>query len=58
MDVLVDIIEDKCIYVELEKINVDLESIKDLNPTHEQIRDLLEGLRELHVKSPLVDCAK
>src|SRR5919109_5431619 len=45
IDILINTIEDKEIYSELEKFNVDLDIIKALNPTHEQIRDLLERLR-------------
>jgi DNA-binding response OmpR family regulator len=44
---LVDTIEDKEIYEGLEKLNTDIELIKDLNATHEQLSDLLEGLRKL-----------
>jgi CheY-like chemotaxis protein len=44
---LVDTIEDKEIYEGLEKLNANIKQIKALNPTHEQLRDLLEGLREL-----------
>jgi DNA-binding response OmpR family regulator len=44
---LVDTIEDKEIYEGLEKLNADIELIKDLKATHEQLSDLLEGLRKL-----------
>ena len=44
---LVDTIEDKEIYEGLEKLNADIELIKDLKATHEQLGDLLEGLRKL-----------
>jgi DNA-binding NtrC family response regulator len=47
LDTLVDMLEDKGIYEELEKLNVKIKDIKNLNPTHEQVRDLLEGLRKL-----------
>jgi CheY-like chemotaxis protein len=47
LDTLVDVLEDKGIYGELEKLNVKIKDIKNLNPTHEQVRDLLEGLRKL-----------
>lgn len=40
-------LEDKGIYEELEKLNVRIKDIKNLDPTHEQVRDLLEGLRKL-----------
>jgi CheY-like chemotaxis protein len=42
---LIDTIEDKEIYSELQKLNVDVTIIKAANPTHEQIRELLEKLR-------------
>jgi DNA-binding response OmpR family regulator len=44
---LVDTIEDVEIYNGLEKLNVNVKKIKDFNPTHEEIRDFLEGLREI-----------
>jgi hypothetical protein len=44
---LVDTIEDKEIYKGLEKLNADIELIKHLKATHEQLGDLLEGLRKL-----------
>ena len=42
---LIDIIEDKEVYAELQKFNVDLEVLRAFTPTHEQITDLLERLR-------------
>lgn len=44
---LVDTIEDKQIYEELEKLNVDIRNLKELNPTHAQIRDYLDALQKL-----------
>ena len=44
---LIDTIEDKDVYNELKKLNVDLDVIKAANPTHEQIVDLLERLRKI-----------
>jgi len=41
---LVDIIEDKEIYSELQNLNVDIAVVKALKPTHEQIKDLLDRL--------------
>lgn len=43
----VDLLEDKHIWKGLEKLNVKVKEVKDLNPTHNEIRDLLEGLRKL-----------
>jgi CheY-like chemotaxis protein len=47
LDPFVDLIEDKGIYSELETLNVNAKEIKDLNPTHQQVQDLLEGLKKL-----------
>lgn len=44
---LVDAVEDKTIYDELAKLNVNVQNLKDLNPTHAQIRDYLDVLRKL-----------
>jgi CheY-like chemotaxis protein len=44
---LVNTIEDKTIYDELAKLNVNIQNLKDLNPTHAQIRDYLDALRKL-----------
>lgn len=44
---LVETIEDKEIYLGLEKLNVNVRLLKDLHPTHEQVKGLLEGLRKL-----------
>ncbi|HET7147596.1 MAG TPA: response regulator [Candidatus Nitrosopolaris sp.] len=41
---LVDTIEDREIYSELQKLNVDISVVKALKPTHEQIKDLLSRL--------------
>lgn len=44
---LVDTIEDKDIYSELEKLNVDIKNLKELEPTHAQVRDYLEALKKI-----------
>jgi CheY-like chemotaxis protein len=44
---LIDTVEDKDVYNELKKLNVDIDVIKAANPTHEQIMDLLERLRKI-----------
>ncbi|MFZ0512798.1 MAG: response regulator [Candidatus Nitrosopolaris sp.] len=41
---LVDTIEDKEIYSELQDLNVDIAVVKAVNPTHEQVKDLLDRL--------------
>jgi CheY-like chemotaxis protein len=43
---LIDLVEDKMIYLELRKMNVDIDIIKALNPTHEQLTDLVQRLRD------------
>lgn len=47
LDTLVDTIEDKEIYAELEELNEYLKEIKEFDLTQEQIRDLLESLRKI-----------
>lgn len=47
LQALVDTIEDKNIYDELAKLNVNVQNLMDLNPTHAQIRDYLEALRKI-----------
>ena len=47
LDALVGTIEDKEIYARLEKLNVKVQQIKDLDPTHEEVRDLMEGLKKV-----------
>ena len=47
LQALVDTIEDKEIYQELEKLNVDIRNLKELNPSHAQIRDYLDALKKL-----------
>ncbi len=47
IDTLVDTVEDKTIYQQLAKLNVDISHLKNWNPTHAQIRDLLDGLLKL-----------
>jgi CheY-like chemotaxis protein len=47
MDAFVDLIEDVGITKELEDLNVNVKRIMDINPTREQLRDLLEGLRRI-----------
>jgi hypothetical protein len=44
---LIDTLEDRNIYKELKKLNVDLEIIRAVNPTHEQISDLLTRLQRI-----------
>ena len=47
LQALVDTIEDKEIYRELEKLNVDIKNLKELEPTHAQVRDYLEALHKI-----------
>ena len=41
-----DTINDREIYAELEKLNVDIANLKDVEPTHAQIRDYLELMKK------------
>ena len=47
LQALVDTIEDKEIYRELEKLNVDIKNLKELEPTHAQVRDYLDALQKI-----------
>lgn len=44
---LIDLIEDKKIFVELEKLNVSVRNLKGINPTHESVKIYLEALKML-----------
>src|SRR5215467_9838368 len=44
---LIDTIEDSEVYDELRKLNVDIDIVKAIIPTHQQITDLLERLRRI-----------
>jgi len=46
-DALIDTIEDKGIYSELQKLNVNVNVVKAANLRHEQIREILEILRNI-----------
>jgi CheY-like chemotaxis protein len=47
---LIDTIEDKEIYSELQKLNANIDDIKAANLRHEQLRELLETLKKLDNK--------
>jgi DNA-binding response OmpR family regulator len=47
LQALVDTIEDKEIYRELEKLNVDIKNLKELEPSHAQVRDYLDALKKI-----------
>jgi CheY-like chemotaxis protein len=49
-DVLVDAIEDKEIYTELQKLKVNVDDIKAANFRHEQLRNLLEILKKRSIE--------
>ena len=51
MQKLIDLIEDKKIYEELQRLNVDLDVIKAVNPSHEQIVDLLDRLHNVQINN-------
>jgi len=48
---LTDLIEDKEIYGELEKLNVSVRNLKGIEPTHEQVKSYLEILRMLQERN-------
>jgi len=48
LEILLKIIEDTSTYEELEKLNVDIKNLKDLEPTHAQISSYLEILQRIH----------
>ena len=47
LQALIDTLEDKEIYQALEKLNVDIKNLKELEPTHAQVRDYLEALTKI-----------
>jgi CheY-like chemotaxis protein len=47
LEALIDTLEDKEIYEELRKLNVDADAFRAVNPSHEQISLLLEAIRKL-----------
>jgi len=47
LDVLVNTVEDKSLYEELKKLNVDIAMLQHWNPNHYEIKDLLDGLLKL-----------
>jgi DNA-binding response OmpR family regulator len=51
MDTLIDTVEDKAIYEGLAKVNVSIKKLRELNPTHEQLRDLLKSVQMLRKSS-------
>jgi CheY-like chemotaxis protein len=50
-DVLVETMEDKEIYSELQKLNVNIDDIKAANLRHEQLRGILEVLKNTRQES-------
>lgn len=47
LEALIDNLEDKEIYEELRKLNVDADAFKAVNPSHDQIVLLLEAIRKI-----------
>lgn len=47
LEALIDTLEDKEIYDELKKLEVDADAFKAVNPSHDQISKLLESIREI-----------
>lgn len=48
---MLNIIEDTSTYMELEKLNVDIKNLKNIEPTHAQITTYLDIMKKLHNKS-------
>ncbi len=48
LDMLLKILEDESTYNELEKLNVDIKNLKDLEPSHSQITTYLDIMKKLH----------
>jgi DNA-binding response OmpR family regulator len=46
-DALIDTIEDKEIYSELQQLNINIDYVKAANFRHEQLKDILESLRKV-----------
>ena len=44
---LLSVIEDTSVYEELEKLNIDIKNLKDIEPTHAQITTYLELMKKL-----------
>jgi hypothetical protein len=47
LEKLINTLEDNEAYKELQKLNVDIDIIKAITPTHEQVMDLLEKVRKI-----------
>lgn len=47
LEYLVDAVEDKSLYEQLERLNVRVRELKDHNITHSQLADLLKGAKKL-----------
>ena len=43
---LIDTVENKSIYSELKKLNINIDDIKNANLRHEQLRDILDILKK------------
>jgi len=50
VNMLVNIVEDKTYIVSRKKLDADIGVIKALKPTHEQVIDLLQRLRDIQKK--------
>lgn len=48
---LIDILEDNRLYSELQRLNIDVDIIKAVSPTHEQIIDLLGKVKQVKKRS-------
>jgi hypothetical protein len=44
---LINILEDNKLYSELQNYNIDIDLVKAVNPTHEQIMELIQKVRQV-----------
>ncbi len=51
LELFLKVLEDTSAYKELEKLNVDVKNLKDLEPTHSQITTYLDIMKKLHEKT-------
>lgn len=47
MEGFIDLLEDVAVTRELQDLNVDVDRIREMNPSPEQLRDLLHGLKKI-----------
>ena len=58
LDVLIDTVEDKAVFEELKKINVNVNTLQSLGASHAELQELLMALKKLRQSKPLVQTHK